>query len=39
VREELQQLGWEVLTVWECEAIDEKTLSATLREFLGDAVC
>jgi DNA mismatch endonuclease (patch repair protein) len=32
---ELQRLGWDVLTIWECELKDERALSKRLIEFLG----
>lgn len=31
----LRQLGWDVLTVWECETRDSERLSKILCEFLG----
>lgn len=33
----LQALGWQVLTVWECETPDPATLSERLRAFLETA--
>lgn len=32
----LTALGWMVLTVWECETVDESELSARLLAFLGE---
>lgn len=32
---ELQELGWRVLTVWQCETRDENALAAKLLEFLA----
>jgi DNA mismatch endonuclease (patch repair protein) len=32
---ELQELGWRVLTVWQCETRDEIALAAKLLEFLA----
>lgn len=32
----LGQLGWDVLTVWECETKDREALAGRLVEFLGD---
>lgn len=32
---ELQRLGWDVLTVWECELKDDLSLAKRLTEFLG----
>ncbi len=34
----LRELGWEVLTVWECESRDERALRERLAGFLGEAV-
>ncbi|GAA4003900.1 hypothetical protein GCM10022211_14710 [Sphingomonas humi] len=31
----LMELGWEVLTIWECTLEDEVTLNEKLIEFLG----
>ena len=31
----LQQLGWKVLVVWECETAKEKSLAHRLRRFLS----
>ena len=31
---ELQQAGWEVLTIWECQLKNEKELKSRIREFL-----
>lgn len=36
VRTALSELGWEVLTVWECETRDIERLSNALIEFLDD---
>jgi len=33
---ELQNSGWDVLTVWECETSDTKLLSVRVRKFLSD---
>lgn len=38
VRKALEQAGWSVLTVWECETRDVDTLSKNLIGFLDDAV-
>lgn len=35
--EELEQLGWLVLTIWECEMRDQETLEARLVAFLEEA--
>jgi DNA mismatch endonuclease (patch repair protein) len=35
---ELSQLGWSVLTVWECELRDEIALTAKLSEFMMSPV-
>jgi DNA mismatch endonuclease (patch repair protein) len=32
---ELEQLGWRVLTVWQCQTKDEHSLLQRLRKFLG----
>ncbi|MBX5128513.1 DNA mismatch endonuclease Vsr [Rhizobium lentis] len=32
VREELEQRGWRVVTLWECEAADEEDLRIRLKE-------
>jgi DNA mismatch endonuclease (patch repair protein) len=37
-KEKLEQMGWDVLTIWECEASQDKFLTAVLRSFLGDAI-
>lgn len=34
-REELETLGWEVLTVWECELKDLSSLGDQIKMFLG----
>jgi DNA mismatch endonuclease, patch repair protein len=31
----LQEAGWSVLVVWECQVRDEAALAARLRSFLG----
>lgn len=31
----LEEQGWDVLVVWECELTDPKSLTKTLRRFLG----
>jgi DNA mismatch endonuclease (patch repair protein) len=36
VRAELQQRGWSVLVVWECEPRDPEALAPRLHAFLGD---
>ena len=36
-RSELESLGWDVLTIWQCETKDRETLSARLQEFVGDS--
>jgi DNA mismatch endonuclease (patch repair protein) len=33
----LEEAGWRVMTVWECEVKDRDALAARLREFLGEA--
>lgn len=33
----LQNAGWDVLTVWECEIKDQQKLEADIREFLDRA--
>ena len=38
VERELEQMAWDVLTVWECETANDGVLTAVLRRFLGDAV-
>lgn len=35
----LEAMGWQVLTIWECETLDRETLSENLIGFLDDAVC
>lgn len=35
--EELRALGWDVLTVWQCETKDERALLAKLVEFVENA--
>jgi len=35
-RKELEELGWRVLTVWQCETKDERLLLQRLTNFLGD---
>lgn len=35
---ELKGMGWDVLTVWECELHDLNKLTASLRSFLGRAI-
>ena len=37
VEQELAQLGWKVLTIWECEIADAERLRGNLVEFLADA--
>ncbi|MEX0302658.1 MAG: very short patch repair endonuclease [Leisingera sp.] len=32
----LQEAGWQVLTIWECEIKDQEGLEARLRTFLND---
>ncbi|MER9697004.1 very short patch repair endonuclease [Mesorhizobium sp. M0133] len=36
-QEELKHLGWNVLTIWECEAADTERLTKQLAVFLSDA--
>jgi DNA mismatch endonuclease (patch repair protein) len=36
--ERLRSLGWDVLTVWECECDDERRLRARLAQFLREAL-
>lgn len=31
----LRQLGWKVLVIWECDALDRKKLTARLKRFLA----
>ncbi len=38
VKGELKQMGWDVLTIWECEATDDEAMATVLKRFLGDAV-
>ena len=33
---DLENLGWQVLVVWECETKDQLGLAARLRRFLND---
>ena len=35
VERRLNESGWRVLTVWECELRDRKAVSAKIRDFLG----
>lgn len=35
VRRELDAMGWDVLTVWECETANLETLATKLVDFLG----
>lgn len=37
VEEELEHLGWNVLTIWECEVSDKERLRARLADFLTNA--
>jgi DNA mismatch endonuclease (patch repair protein) len=37
VRRQLEELGWEVLVVWECETFDEAQLQVWLRKYLPAA--
>lgn len=37
-RKALEELGWEVLVVWECETKDRDGLTGALRRFLGSRV-
>lgn len=32
----LQEIGWDVLTVWECQVKDTAALADTIKDFLGD---
>lgn len=34
----LEEMGWRVLTVWQCQLKDEATLAAKLRQFLNSAI-
>ncbi|MGO7997856.1 very short patch repair endonuclease [Rhizobium ruizarguesonis] len=34
-QEHLQEAGWKVLTIWECELKDSETTASRLNEFLG----
>jgi DNA mismatch endonuclease, patch repair protein len=34
-RERLQDMGWSVLTLWECELKDKEALAGRLRSFLA----
>jgi DNA mismatch endonuclease, patch repair protein len=36
-QEKLRELGWDVLTIWECETTDQATLRSRLRGFLDCA--
>jgi DNA mismatch endonuclease, patch repair protein len=36
VRAQLEQQGWAVMVVWECETADHQALAPRLRAFLGD---
>lgn len=38
VREELARIGWDVLTIWECETADLDMLTNKLATFLDDGV-
>lgn len=38
VRGELEQMGWGVLTIWECEVANPEALAEILRGYLGHAV-
>jgi len=35
VRRQLRRLGWEIITVWECQTDDLKTLAVRLRRLLS----
>jgi DNA mismatch endonuclease (patch repair protein) len=35
--QELERLGWAVLTIWECETADPDALARSLTEYLGRA--
>ncbi|MBP0594581.1 DNA mismatch endonuclease Vsr [Paraburkholderia sp. LEh10] len=34
-RETLAKMGWDVLTLWECELVDVRAIAVTLADFLG----
>jgi len=36
--EDLEQLGWKVLTIWECEIKDHVSLKAKIASFLSDEI-
>ena len=36
VREEIEELGWSTLTIWQCELRDIATVQCTLRRFLEE---
>lgn len=38
-REALTALGWECLTIWECEINNKEALGARLKQFLGREQC
>lgn len=38
-REALDALGWQCLTIWECEVNDRNALMARLADFLGRGEC
>jgi DNA mismatch endonuclease (patch repair protein) len=35
IQEQLQEQGWKVLVVWQCQLRDSRALNALLRKFLG----
>ncbi|SPF51510.1 DNA mismatch endonuclease of very short patch repair [Candidatus Sulfopaludibacter sp. SbA4] len=35
----LEELGWSVLTIWQCETHDRETLTARLKRFLDGVSC
>lgn len=34
----LQETGWTILTIWECETTDERAIESRIRTFLGERV-
>jgi G:T-mismatch repair DNA endonuclease (very short patch repair protein) len=38
VKRELREMGWDVLTIWECEIANPETLTTILKGYLGDVV-
>jgi DNA mismatch endonuclease (patch repair protein) len=39
VRKSLEDMGWSVLTIWECETADLDSLAEQLKGYLGNAYC